>query len=299
MNNIKSYLYLDEYKLYSISSQLFKGLTEYILQTSSTNNTEETDQKGPVGSGRILADIFREETTNEEKKTLYDYAFNLLEEELINYDKVIEINESNVDKKISALENATFIKVSGLAIFNDMKMLSDLIENFNELGESLGYFANRDEFENFFNSYEGESSNPKKDRNKQAKSNFMSKKMREQMEKLLEEKEWRFRNYHKIENVLTPPAKIFDTQILFSPEIAIGKAEEALISLDYEQVEKNGRLDVLTRDLIEATEPDEFLDQYVLELKDFVIENYEGKKALMKRVTNRPYKNVNASSTTL
>lgn len=122
---------------------------------------------------------------------------------------------------------------------------------------------------------------------------------RPQAEELLEEKEWRFRNYHKIEDVLTPPAKIFDTQILFSPEVAIGKVKEALISLEYEQVNRNGRLDALTRDLIEATEPDEFLDQYVLELESFVIENYEGKKALMKRVSNRPYKNVNASSTTL
>jgi hypothetical protein len=30
MDNIKSFIYLDEYKMYSISSQLFEGLTEYI-----------------------------------------------------------------------------------------------------------------------------------------------------------------------------------------------------------------------------------------------------------------------------
>ena len=31
MGCIKSFVYLDEYKMYSISSQLFEGLTEYVL----------------------------------------------------------------------------------------------------------------------------------------------------------------------------------------------------------------------------------------------------------------------------
>ena len=41
MDNIKSFIYLDEYKMYSISSQLFEGLTEYILsgEKESTNLT--------------------------------------------------------------------------------------------------------------------------------------------------------------------------------------------------------------------------------------------------------------------
>ena len=31
MRTVKSFVYLDEYKMYSISSQLFGGLTEYLI----------------------------------------------------------------------------------------------------------------------------------------------------------------------------------------------------------------------------------------------------------------------------
>jgi hypothetical protein len=122
---------------------------------------------------------------------------------------------------------------------------------------------------------------------------------RPEAENLLEQREWTFRNYHKIEDALTPPAKIFDTQILFSPEVAIGKAKDALFEIGYEQVEMNGRLDALTRDLIELADPADFSNQYTTELENFVIQNYDGRSALLRRVNNRPYRNVKTSPTTL
>lgn len=122
---------------------------------------------------------------------------------------------------------------------------------------------------------------------------------RPQAENLLETSQWRFRNYHKIQETFTPSAKIFDTQILFSPEVAIGQAKQALLEIGYDRIEENGRLDALTRDILEIADPNEFLSQYVTELENFVIENYDGRKSLVKRVTNKPYKNVDTSPTTL
>lgn len=55
---IKSFIYLDEDKMYSLSSQLFSGITEYIVSSRSEQESESADQKGPIGSGRILAEIF-------------------------------------------------------------------------------------------------------------------------------------------------------------------------------------------------------------------------------------------------
>lgn len=43
---IKSFIYLDEDKMYSISSQLFEGMTQYILQ-------EETDGLNDVNSQKV------------------------------------------------------------------------------------------------------------------------------------------------------------------------------------------------------------------------------------------------------
>lgn len=38
---IKSFIYLDEDKMYSISSQLFEGMTQYILQENVAGINEE------------------------------------------------------------------------------------------------------------------------------------------------------------------------------------------------------------------------------------------------------------------
>lgn len=61
---IKNFIYLDEEKMYSLSSQLFEGVTEYVLNESLSGKVESEEQKGSVGSGRILGDILR----NSEKK---------------------------------------------------------------------------------------------------------------------------------------------------------------------------------------------------------------------------------------
>ena len=52
MNSIKSFIYLDEYKMYSISSQLFEGLTEYVLTGEKKSFSESEQQKGTFFSGK-------------------------------------------------------------------------------------------------------------------------------------------------------------------------------------------------------------------------------------------------------
>lgn len=68
MDNIKSFIYLDEYKMYSISSQLFEGLTEYILSGEKESITESEQQKGSLGSGRVMGDILVKEKDSSEKR---------------------------------------------------------------------------------------------------------------------------------------------------------------------------------------------------------------------------------------
>ena len=62
MQKIKSFIYLDEYKMYSISSQIFKGITESLTSYQGAATEKEEEQKGPVGSGRIMADILKSES---------------------------------------------------------------------------------------------------------------------------------------------------------------------------------------------------------------------------------------------
>ena len=145
MQAIKSFLYLDEYKMYSISSQIFEGLTEYSLDYHGTKNEEQERQSGPIGSGRVMANILKSESRSEEKRYLHDYSYTLFERHLDEQGKVQAICADNVSETMDRVEHLAFVKVRAPAVFNDMNMLKGIMEGFNELGEALAYIMNFEE----------------------------------------------------------------------------------------------------------------------------------------------------------
>ena len=147
MNSIKSFVYLDKHKMYSISSQIFEGLTEYILQYSSEDTEEETKQKGPVGSGRILGDIISKVTSTEQKRFLHDYSYTLFEEKLSAGNKVLVLNQDSIGTKLDEISNYNFIKVTGRVAFNDMKQMVQTINTFNRFGSAIAYVSTHKEIE--------------------------------------------------------------------------------------------------------------------------------------------------------
>ena len=134
---IKSFIYLDDYKLYSLSSQLFKGFTEYIISGTSASHSEEESQKGTFASGKVISDLLEKEKTSTEKKFLHDYAFNLLEAELVNQDLLYIVSPKD---STDTIQTKSIIKVTGRAIFNDYRILQTTMSRFNSLGESFGHF---------------------------------------------------------------------------------------------------------------------------------------------------------------
>ena len=168
---IKSLIYLDEYKMYSIFAQMSGGITDYLMshQKSTTEETEE--QKGPVGSGRIMGDIWKYESGIQEKKYLHDYAYTLFEEELNKSGKVLSISAEDIDEKIEQIGNADFIKVIGKVVFNDMNLIKSTLENFNQIGEALAYITNFEKMEEVRNQFKKASENTK-DRIKRQKSDI-------------------------------------------------------------------------------------------------------------------------------
>ncbi|MGB3402846.1 MAG: hypothetical protein WBA77_09155 [Microcoleaceae cyanobacterium] len=139
---IKSFIYLDEYKMYSISSQIFEGLTEYVTNRSYDSSKEQETQKGPLGSGRVLADIITNESSVEERKFLHDYSYALFEDKLFKDNRVLQIDADNISEVIDNIQDYDFIKVKGRLLFNDFKLISETINNFNKLGEALYYITN-------------------------------------------------------------------------------------------------------------------------------------------------------------
>lgn len=143
MAKLRSFIYLDNYKMYSFSSQLFEGLTEYIVKSDSEKVQEAEQQKGKLGSGRILADIIEKDISQTEKKFLHDYSYNLFEESLIKSNRVLELNKSNIASSINLLPEYSFVKVSGRVAFNDLNFIQNTIENYNSIGEALAYITHK------------------------------------------------------------------------------------------------------------------------------------------------------------
>jgi hypothetical protein len=155
--------------MYSISSQLFEGLTEYILRTENETIKEEESQKGPVGSGRVLAEIIEKNTNETEKKFLHDYSYNLFEDTLKNEKRVLELNASNINEEIEKISDYSFVKISGNVIFNDLKIIEDTMKNYNKIGAAFGYFTHRNTINEDIEKL-NTSINNIKDRNQKAKA---------------------------------------------------------------------------------------------------------------------------------
>lgn len=135
-NKIKSFIYLDNDKMYSISSQLFEGLTEYILRDNKTTATEDDEQKAQPFSGKIMREIFQQEKGSSEKRYLHDYAYNLFEKELIDRNLLCTIEDCD---DLGDMTGKQFVKVHGKAYFNDYRALKETFRQFNEIGAALGY----------------------------------------------------------------------------------------------------------------------------------------------------------------
>jgi hypothetical protein len=162
--SIKSFIYLDDYKLYSLSSQMFQGFTEYIISGSTASTEEEEKQKGAFASGKMMSDILKKEKSSTEKKYLHDYAFNLLESELSNRGILHTITTTDTTDTI---QSKGIVKVTGRAVFNDYSSLQSTMSRFNSIGESFGYFQLSEQLKTIDNSVSN-ALRSTKDRNQKA-----------------------------------------------------------------------------------------------------------------------------------
>lgn len=134
-SKIKSFIYLDEDKMYSISSQLFEGMTQYILQEETEGQNDVNSQKGNFLSGRFMADMMFQSRSKSEMRNLHDFAFNLFEKELVNRGILYDVK---CNDNISNLQDKGFVRIRGKIIFCDYSRMQYIIDNFNNIGRALG-----------------------------------------------------------------------------------------------------------------------------------------------------------------
>lgn len=132
---VKSFIYLDDYKMYSFSSQLFEGITQYILKEDVQASEEQNSQKGSFLSGRFMADMMFQKNAQTEMRYLHDFAFNLFEKELESRVMLFDIvNTTTIDE----LHDKGFVRVRGKVVFEDYSRLLYTLEHFNEIGRAFG-----------------------------------------------------------------------------------------------------------------------------------------------------------------
>lgn len=141
---IRNFIYLDIDKMYSLSSQIFEGITEYILNESNTEFGKSESQRGVFGSGKILGDILKQVDRKSEKKYLNDFSYSLFEEKLIEDQRVIVLENLVDDTKFNKLfSEKSFIKAKGRISLNDTKIIQNILKNFHKIGEALARITNQ------------------------------------------------------------------------------------------------------------------------------------------------------------
>ncbi|MDP9990554.1 hypothetical protein J2W28_000063 [Variovorax boronicumulans] len=139
---MKNILYLDEKKLFSLTSQVFAGVTEFLIKEKSTKTTDSETQKGPLASGKVVADAITSGEKDTERRVMHDYAFSLFESEILKKDLVQEITLAS--SFIAPNLEQPFVKISAPAHIFDVRKAQETMEKFNALAESLGYIQSKE-----------------------------------------------------------------------------------------------------------------------------------------------------------
>lgn len=135
---MKSFIYLDRFKMYSLSSQLMEGVTDYILEETHGATIDKSSQKGPVASGRIIAEIIEKASSSFEKKFLHDYAYSVFEDKLVELSKLVNVDSlQSRDDVLSVLKHSQIVKIKGKAKFVDFKEMVKTLRAMNSIRSSL------------------------------------------------------------------------------------------------------------------------------------------------------------------
>jgi hypothetical protein len=116
-----------------------EGVTDFILKESRNSASDTEEQKGPVASGKRMAEIIETASASVEKRFLHDYAFSLFEDKLTELEKVVFLTaDSTFDDVALDKEGRRIVRVRAKANFLDA---ADLLKSLNTLVEMQEAFS--------------------------------------------------------------------------------------------------------------------------------------------------------------
>lgn len=137
---VKLFVYLDEDKMYSLSSQFFEGITNVIMMGDVSAHGQTESQMGDVMSGKFMASMMLQQNTTSVSRSLNDFAFTLFEKELVRRNLLYTIKAEDTP---DSLKGKSFVKVVGKVSFYDYSTTLKTVEKFNDLGRAIGYLQNQ------------------------------------------------------------------------------------------------------------------------------------------------------------
>lgn len=143
---MKNFVYLDEYKMYSMSSQIMEGVTEYIMQESREALSSNEMQGGPIMSGRKMGEILENASSSLEKKFLHDYAYSIFESKLLQLNKIFSA-KGNASLSEFSSSGKAMIRIKAPAQFIDATELSSVMRSLVDMQEALAIISRNDERE--------------------------------------------------------------------------------------------------------------------------------------------------------
>lgn len=145
---MRSFIYLDEQKMYSLSSQLMEGVTDFVLRESRQARADTEEQKGPVDSGKKMAGIIESTSSSFEKKFLHDYAYSIFETRLIDDGKLEILDETaGFDKFDISQSGPRLVKVKAKAKLIDAAATAKALESLVEMLQCLSILSVHDDRE--------------------------------------------------------------------------------------------------------------------------------------------------------
>ena len=122
---LRDFIYLDKNRMYSLYSQLFKGVVESLVESVSCANKETKE-------GKKLENTIIDASVKVQNVVLFDHIYNSLEEKMKDY--ILTVDENKTKESIRP---DSIIKITGFPTIEDYGHLSYLMRNFNDIGLAL------------------------------------------------------------------------------------------------------------------------------------------------------------------
>lgn len=131
---VRDFIYVDAERVYSLYSQMFEGVAQQIVRSSTSSLSTSETMKGSPLSGKETETRGDEALLNTETRVLYDHIYNQLEDRLGK--NVTHFPTRGTEDEISV---GAFVKVTGVGEVEDYSRLDKFLTHFNKLGEAIAF----------------------------------------------------------------------------------------------------------------------------------------------------------------